>query len=112
MKLNEQEKNKLIDCLKSEYDRSQKMLDNKDLYYWLKDEKECEKHIEYMQKLKEKYENLEAQDGEVEVELNSNFFNTSDNWFWILGLIVIATIFGGNPKDFKSDIEPIDDTVN
>lgn len=112
MKLNEEEKNKLVDCLKSEYKRSQKMLDDKDSYYWLKDEKECEKHIEYLEKLKEEYETLEAQEGEVEVKVNSNLFNTTDNWFWILGLIVVASIFGGNPNDFDFNKEPDDDTIN
>lgn len=110
MKLNDKEKADLVNFIKKEYNRSKEMLDKKDLYYWLKDEKEREKHIAYIEKLKEKYETLEAQK-EVDIELNLDFnkpnSNNNDFWVGIIGLIAVAAIFSSmSYNDLLDNIDP------
>lgn len=93
MKLNEKEKNSLIKILKEQYTKNLEMLDDADCY-WLKKDEERQKLIEHNEKIKEKYEFFESQQGELELELNldNEQVNVNDKWVWALVLLVL--VFG------------------
>lgn len=94
MKLNEKERAEFINILKKEYNRNKELFDNNQLY-WLKDDKERENYIKYLDDIKEKFETLEKQE-EVEIEVPLfDFGNDASGavWWGILGLIATATLF-------------------
>lgn len=90
MKLNEREKTVLVKFLKEQYETSEKMLKSGD-FQWIENEEQYQKVVEHNQRIKEKYEALEEQQGEVEIDTNGVDFN--DKWSWALIAIIFA--FGG-----------------
>lgn len=93
MKLNEKEKQALINLLKKDYERTQQMLDNAD-YDWLKDEQSRKNVIENNNRTKENLEYLENTEGEVEIDCSLDNFEPHNEWDWVWIIVLIA--FWGN----------------
>lgn len=98
MKLNEKEKQSLINLLKKDYERTQQMLDKDDIY-WLKDEEKRKNVIENSNRTKENLEYLENADGDVEIDCSLDNFEMDNQWNWLWVIVLIALFdgrFGGN----------------
>lgn len=106
MKLNKEEKEKLINSLKEQYETSKRMFENDELY-WLTDSRSRNKFIADNEKLREQYEALEKED-EIDVPLYNQ--NGDVHLGGALGLIAFLAIFGGfNSNNLPT---PDDTTLN
>lgn len=91
MKLNENEKNKLINILKEQYIRRNEMFESGELPF-LDTEEARKNFIRETEELKEYYETLENTEGEI--EFNTDKFELNGKWIW--WFMILAIIFNGN----------------
>lgn len=104
MKLNEHERQKVIEFLKKHYNDGLELLQRDDLPYWLNDEELKEEFIARNELLRERYEALE--NGE-DLELNENNFN--GNADFLFGIIAVSSLFCNAPS--KEDFENEEDDI-
>lgn len=105
MKLNEQEKEEFVKILKKQYKENIELIERNEFPSWLQDEKQREDFISYTQKIKEDYEAIES-GKEFEICLPKIDFTGENAWWGILGLALVAGLFGGGFGN--SDNKPID----
>lgn len=95
MKLNEKEKLALINLLKKQYNENIELLDDDELH-WIRGEEQRQEVTHRSQRIKEEYERLENQQGEVEILFDIEKANQKGEWIW---WTAVCAIF----NDFKDE---------
>lgn len=110
MKLNNKEKEELIDYLKWHYKIAEELIESDELF-WIKDNEEREEYLQFVLELKEKCETLENQK-EIEIDIPL-FYNDEDIKFAsAFGYMIISKLFDYNNEDYIKYIRPVDGVVN
>lgn len=92
MKLNEKEKQALINLLKKEYAENIEML-NDDELYWIRGEEQRQDVLHRSQRIKAEYERLEKQQGEVEILFDVDKADIVGDWIWWMAVCEIFNDF-------------------